>query len=128
MTQEGSRGTFSGMAMQVLGDRSTFSIGLGKLGLRVARSPPQQDGVSGQERKKPTCGKAETLAEGQLVFQNPVLGSRCQDPGPFSPSSASVGYSRSSEPSEQSIPGASWVSVHGKQKVQMIDCIRIEGP
>lgn len=98
MTQAGSGGTFTGIAMQMLREGSTFFLGVAKLRLVVALSPPYWEDLSATGEKEANMQKGrdkqrqETYRGRVMVVQNLVLSSRSPGPGPYSSSSASVDY------------------------------------
>ena len=60
MTQAGSEGNFSGIAMQMLGEGSTFFVGMLNRGCWWPCPHYVAKASLPQERKKPTFRKAET--------------------------------------------------------------------
>lgn len=98
MTQAGSGGTFTGIAMQMLREGSTFFLGVAKLRLVVALSPPYWEDLSATGEKEANMQKGrdkqrqETYRGRVMVVQNLVLSSRSPGPGAYSSSSASVDY------------------------------------
>ena len=67
MTQAGSGGNFTGIAMQMLRERSTFFLGVAKLGLVVALSPPYWEDfcATGEKEANMQKGRDKRHTEGE---------------------------------------------------------------